>query len=111
MCACARFTMKVGGVLGGNRPACLAFMNRCELHQLTLDRQELIFCYTLRVCTVHKPSSIMSLTEKGLAAEDSQDEDSGHDSADSLAAMPVDDRERIVHLETAVAWIKEEMVS
>jgi hypothetical protein len=52
----------------------------------------------------------MSLTEKDLSV-DSQDEDSGHDSADSLAAGPVDDRERIVHLETAVAWIKEEMVS
>ena len=51
----------------------------------------------------------MSLTEKELA-RDSQDEDSGHDSADSLTAGPVDDRERIVHLETAVAWIKEEMV-
>ena len=52
----------------------------------------------------------MSLTEKDLSV-DSQDEDSGHDSADSLSAGPVDDRERIVHLETAVAWIKEEMVS
>ena len=52
----------------------------------------------------------MSLTEKDLAAEDSLDSDSGHDSADSLTAVPVDDRERIVHLETAVAWIKEEMV-
>ncbi|CAI8053245.1 hypothetical protein GBAR_LOCUS29118 [Geodia barretti] len=51
----------------------------------------------------------MSLTEKDLSV-DSQDEDSGHDSADSLSAGPVDDRERIVHLETAVAWIKEEMV-
>ena len=39
-----------------------------------------------------------------------EDSDSGHDSADSLAAGPVDDRERIVHLETAVAWIREEMV-
>lgn len=53
----------------------------------------------------------MSLSGKGLAAVDSQDEDSGHDSADSLAGVPVDDKERIVHLETAVAWIKEEMVS
>ena len=53
----------------------------------------------------------MSLTEKEVVADDSQDEDSGHDSADSLAPMPVDDRERIVHLETAVAWIREEMVS
>ena len=44
-------------------------------------------------------------------AEDSQDEDSGHDSADSLAPVAVDDRERIVHLETAVTWIREEMVS
>ena len=52
----------------------------------------------------------MSHTEKDLAG-DSQDEDSGHDSADSLAAPLVEDRERIVHLETAVAWIKEEMVS
>ena len=51
----------------------------------------------------------MSHTEKDLA-EDSQDEDSGHDSADSFAVAPVDDRERIVHLETAVAWIREEMV-
>lgn len=51
----------------------------------------------------------MSHTDKDLA-EDSQDEDSGHDSADSLAVAPVDDRERIVHLETAVAWIREEMV-
>ena len=48
----------------------------------------------------------MSLSEKELA----EDSDSGHDSADSLAAGPVDDRERIVHLETAVAWIREEMV-
>lgn len=53
----------------------------------------------------------MSLSGKRLAAEDSPDEDSGHDSADSLTTMPVDDKERIVHLETAVAWIKEEMVS
>ena len=53
----------------------------------------------------------MSLTEKELVGEDLQDGDSGHDSADSLVAMPVDDRERIVHLETAVAWIREEMVS
>ena len=52
----------------------------------------------------------MSLPEKDLSADDSQGEDSGHDSADSLREMPVDDRERIVHLETAVAWIREEMV-
>ena len=45
-----------------------------------------------------------------ILAEDSQDDDSGHDSADSLVA-PMDDRERIVHLETAVSWIKEEVVS
>lgn len=54
----------------------------------------------------------MSLTEKDFSGgEDSQDEDSGHDSTDSLKDVPVDDRERIVHLETAVAWIREEMVS
>jgi hypothetical protein len=53
----------------------------------------------------------MSLTEKDMADDSSLDGDSGHDSTDSLTAVPVDDRERIVHLETAVAWIREEMTA
>ncbi len=44
-------------------------------------------------------------------------EDSGHDSVDSLhvgsasGTADVDDRERIAHLETAVGWIRQEVVS
>ncbi len=45
-------------------------------------------------------------------------DDSGHDSVDSLhvsssgsGAADVDDRERIAHLETAVGWIRQEVVS
>ena len=52
--------------------------------------------------------SISSPTEK--IREDS--EDSGHDSVDSLhVSSDVDDRERIAHLETAVSWIRQEVVS
>ena len=40
------------------------------------------------------------------------DEDSGHDSVDDAAVQtPTDERERITHLETAVAWIRKEVVS
>ena len=40
-----------------------------------------------------------------------QDEgDSGHDSVDDMSS-PADERERIASLETAVAWIREEVVS
>ena len=52
---------------------------------------------------------IMSLlsSEKVRTEAGSLDgEDSGHDSVDAL-----DDRERINHLETAVAWIRGEVVS
>ena len=38
------------------------------------------------------------------------DNDSGHDSVDSLHT-PVDERERIDHLASAVAWIRQEVVS
>ena len=38
------------------------------------------------------------------------DEDSGHDSVDSLHTA-ADERERIAHLETAVSWIRQEVVS
>ena len=38
------------------------------------------------------------------------DEDSGHDSVDDIST-PADERERIASLETAVAWIREEVVS
>lgn len=38
------------------------------------------------------------------------DEDSGHDSVDDISS-PADERERIASLETAVAWIRQEVVS
>ena len=38
------------------------------------------------------------------------DEDSGHDSVDDIST-PADERERIASLETAVAWIRDEVVS
>ena len=37
-------------------------------------------------------------------------EDSGHDSVDDFQSA-ADDRERVNHLETAVAWIRGEVVS
>ena len=37
------------------------------------------------------------------------DEDSGHDSVDDISTA-ADERERIASLETAVAWIREEVV-
>jgi len=54
--------------------------------------------------------SFPSVLSEKHSADDSPDEDSGHDSADSLS-VPVDDRERIMHMESAMAWIKEEVVS
>ena len=48
--------------------------------------------------------------EKQSPDASSLEGDSGHDSAESLNG-PVDDRERIVHLESAVSWIREEVVS
>lgn len=53
--------------------------------------------------------SLSSSTEK-VKEDSSLDEDSGHDSVDSLHT-PVDERERIEHLATAVAWIRQEVVS
>ena len=53
--------------------------------------------------------SLSSSTEK-VKEDSSVDEDSGHDSVDSLHT-PVDERERIEHLATAVAWIRQEVVS
>ena len=41
----------------------------------------------------------------------SMDEDSGHDSFDDVYTSPAEDRERIEHLETVVAWIRKEVVS
>lgn len=38
------------------------------------------------------------------------DEDSGHDSVDDINSA-ADERERIATLETAVAWIRQEVVS
>lgn len=38
------------------------------------------------------------------------DEDSGHDSVDDISTA-ADERERIASLETAVAWIRQEVVS
>lgn len=38
------------------------------------------------------------------------DDDSGHDSVDDISTA-ADERERIASLETAVAWIREEVVS
>lgn len=38
------------------------------------------------------------------------DEDSGHDSVDDISS-PAEERERIASLETAVAWIRDEVVS
>lgn len=38
------------------------------------------------------------------------DDDSGHDSVDDVGT-PADERERIASLETAVAWIRQEVVS
>ncbi len=38
------------------------------------------------------------------------EDDSGHDSVDDIS-NPADERERIASLETAVAWIREEVVS
>ena len=56
----------------------------------------------------------MSLPSKEKGREDSTsvelDEDSGHDSVDSLHTS-ADERERIAHLETAVTWIRQEVVS
>ncbi len=40
----------------------------------------------------------------------SMDEDSGHDSVDDIST-PADERERIASLETAVSWIRDEVVS
>lgn len=54
--------------------------------------------------------SFPSVLSEKHSADDSPDEDSGHDSADSLN-VPVDDRERIMHMESAIAWIREEVVS
>ena len=54
--------------------------------------------------------SFPSVLSEKHSADDSPDEDSGHDSADSLS-VPVDDRERIMHMESAMAWIREEVVS
>lgn len=56
--------------------------------------------------------SSQSSTEK-LRDETSSlelDEDSGHDSVDDTSS-PADERERIASLETAVAWIRQEVVS
>ena len=53
--------------------------------------------------------SLSSSTEK-VKEDSSVDEDSGHDSVDSLHT-PVDERERIEHLARAVAWIRQEVVS
>jgi len=50
--------------------------------------------------------SLSSTTEKSQG--DSPDDDSGHDSVDSLHTS-MDDRERIEHLATAVAWIRQEV--
>ena len=56
----------------------------------------------------------MSFPSKEKGREDSTsaelDEDSGHDSVDSLHTA-ADERERIAHLETAVSWIRQEVVS
>lgn len=54
--------------------------------------------------------SFPSVLSEKHSADDSPDEDSGHDSAESLN-VPVDDRERIMHMESAISWIREEVVS
>ncbi len=50
--------------------------------------------------------SLLSSEKVRTEAGSLDGEDSGHDSVDAL-----DDRERINHLETAVAWIRGEVVS
>lgn len=47
---------------------------------------------------------------RGENSSQELDEDSGHDSVDDIGT-PADERERIASLETAVAWIRQEVVS
>ena len=53
-------------------------------------------------------SSSEKLREETSSLE--MDDDSGHDSVDDISTA-VDERERIASLETAVAWIRQEVVS
>ena len=54
----------------------------------------------------------MSVSSNEKSREDSVslDDDSGLDSVDDIQS-PADDKERITHLETAVTWIRNEVVS
>lgn len=52
----------------------------------------------------------MSQSSKASSQDLDLDEDSGHDSVDDINS-PADERERIASLETAVAWIRQEVVS
>lgn len=52
-----------------------------------------------------------SSSEKLREDTASLDDDSGHDSVDDINNLAADERERIASLETAVAWIREEVVS
>lgn len=58
--------------------------------------------------------SSMSETSSDQVREETSslelDEDSGHDSVDDISS-PAEERERIASLETAVAWIRDEVVS
>ena len=56
------------------------------------------------------PSVKMSQSSKASSQDLDLDEDSGHDSVDDINS-PADERERIASLETAVAWIRQEVVS
>lgn len=55
-------------------------------------------------------SSSERLREEPESSSLELDEDSGHDSVDDISTA-ADERERIASLETAVAWIRQEVVS